>query len=857
MANWKAIINGFLFIATVIHIGFVLSSFLSGGTIKTLTVTTVDENLMPFFTICSNIPVRRKVERIEKYDNNKSFIQNQMENYEHSFEAIFRNVTGIDRFSQIFDTVPIYTPVHISRFDTVFNIDRLTKTNEMDIMNQLMKLNAKERLIFAEQPLLSYNAQINKDFYTERAIYQWIHDFTNNLYYGDCLTIGKDKYHFYDKLDVKHKFRGIKLQIPILHFRNGEHVQEDVAEKYYVMVIHEPYTQPVFDSKNIIKIYPYRSTRISLTVNKLNYEADSTRREAATTLDAIYEESYFGSRTLYYDESYNYTLPNYIYSSEACMVSCLQRLTIKYCKCQLPQFPSDSHFLACRGCKKISQTELDRECICKPPCSYKSYDINVETITDFINMEEEMKRFMAELQLYPIDVRDKYNFLKFYTKLRMNSEIIIEAENPMENNINVIPILKWEIILSQIGGILGTYIGLCLLTFFEIAYDFIGKTIKNCNKKKISKSNCEKTKDINKSAETSSVSLIARLDNSSVYMKIFWLSVLLSASYKTLQQGYWLFQDYAKCEAVIKTETIDQVKFPSVTICSNNPIGKNASNEFKTAYFKSIKTNVKGFQDAMREQGYPDVISMRDAEYHYISTAIEMLQFSKDFRFRNGPKRSSYIKECWYQENYHRMSCKHFHEFEMALLGNCATFNPGLLNYDKDNNLNPNELTMELQFTPPLFAEIFGTLGVTLFIHPKGTSPNAIQMTRAIILKPSFNYTISFSTVKLRIGGRFEGRLGQYKFEDVTQTERFAIKKCPLICQETSHRIVEFQQVAQLSKSEDFDQSYNADDFIIQQDPVYNYSEYYGTFGSTWLTVRPHTLETTVFKEEPAITVNL
>ncbi|GAB6022509.1 hypothetical protein CHUAL_006616 [Chamberlinius hualienensis] len=831
----------------------------------------VDENLMPFVTICSNIPVRRKVEKTGKYDNNKSFIQNQMEYYENVFEAIFSNSTDLD---SLFGST-IYTPRHISQFDTVLNISRLTKTNEMEIMNQLMKLNPKERLIFAEQPVLSYNAQINKDFYTRRATYQWIHDFTNNLYYGDCLTIGKNKYYSFDQLDMEHRFRGIKLQIPILNFRNGEQIQEDMVEKYYVMVIHEPFTQPIFDSKNIIKLYPYSSTKISLTMSKLNYETDCIRRETSIPFDDSLPDDYFGSITLEYNESSNYIHPNYIYSSEACMVSCLQRLTIKYCKCQLPQFPSDSQFPACRGCNKIPQTELDRECNCKPPCSYKSYNAKVETLTDFINIEDEMRRFMAELQLYPIDVRDKYNVLKYYTKLRMNSEIIIEAENPIENNINVIPILKWEIILSQIGGILGTYVGLCLLMFIEIAYDFLAKIVKNCNVKKNSKSNCEKTKDENKAVETSSVSLIVRAGTSNVYMKIFWTSMLLFGSYETIQQGYWLFQDYAKHEVVIKTETINQVKFPSVTICSNNPIGKNASNEFKRTYFKSIKTNLKRYQNAMRE--FPDLnmLPMQDAEHYQIITAIElMLWFSKDYRFRNGPKRNSYIKECWYEESYQRMPCKRFHEFEMVSLGNCATFNPGLLNYDNDNDLNPNELTMELQFTPPLFAEIFGTLGVTLFIHPKGTSPNAIQLTRAIILKPSFNYTISFSTEcdtsfqynysfgaimnsSSPMGYHFEGRLDQYKFE-VESKKRYMIKKCPLICQETSHKLIVFQQVPQLPKSEDLDEkSYNSDDFIIEEDPDYNYSEYYGTFGSTWLTIRPHTLETTVSKEEPAITVNL
>ncbi|GAB6025210.1 hypothetical protein CHUAL_010630 [Chamberlinius hualienensis] len=163
-------------------------------------------------------------------------------------------------------------------------------------------------------------------------------------------------------MNIVHK--GLTYSNKISVFRNGKGDQKDAISKYQVMVIHEPYTEPVFDMSNIIKLPVSVETYIGVTKMDINYEQNCISRDDYTPLNNSF-------KLLNLKQHYMYTM-------EACMANCLQNLTMKYCNCQIPWLHSYSKLPVCKGCRSIPQEELSKQCDCKPPCKYSKYNLKVQ-----------------------------------------------------------------------------------------------------------------------------------------------------------------------------------------------------------------------------------------------------------------------------------------------------------------------------------------------------------------------------------------------------------------------------------------------------------------------------------------------
>ncbi|GAB6033567.1 hypothetical protein CHUAL_013502 [Chamberlinius hualienensis] len=141
--------------------------------------------------------------------------------------------------------------------------------------------NETMRLQYAVHPADNIQITLHRKKQEKTDYERWSYNIFNNMYCGNCITM--NSLHYNSKFDLGQG--------------NGE--QKDAISKYQVTIIHEPYTQPVFDLSNIIRLPVSVETYVAVT--------------------------------------------------KACMTNGLQNLTMKYCKCQIPWFHSYSKLPVCKG----------------------------------------------------------------------------------------------------------------------------------------------------------------------------------------------------------------------------------------------------------------------------------------------------------------------------------------------------------------------------------------------------------------------------------------------------------------------------------------------------------------------------
>ncbi|GAB6024563.1 acid-sensing (proton-gated) ion channel [Chamberlinius hualienensis] len=660
--------------------------------------------------------------------------------------------------------------------DVFLEAENLTKKNEMEILSQFAQLNLTERINYAESPIFKINLLLNtgiRDTSDVTDITKWTDYVSNNLYYGNCLTLNFERANRINKKPVEGMRVSIKLLIPPF-------IQVDSPNKHFTMVIHEPYTEPVFDSKNIIKLWLNTKTKITATKNNYIREHNCLKMEKFNISRVGLKATIVDNK--YYIETLTYNPQDYLYSVEACMASCLQNMTIKYCQCQLPQFRSNTQLRACTYCRLIPQEELNNLCHCTPPCSYSKYELKTEVVQMLVNEKDEMRRIEAIKQtdtknpnmaaVYDIKMQEEY------AMRQINCEVAVEMASKSTSTSTLHPICKLEFVISQIGGILGTYAGLCIILMVEMLYDYLLLFIKRLHQKSVG---------------TSSISLINRIEKSNLIMKSFWTLILLGGLYKTTEQGCHLFQEYISNPVVIKSQIIHEFEFPSVTICSNNVLRKNASDMLK----QRIALGLRRIPSFKQSDG-------ADYAFNWLTKSHRMSieTLVKDC----GVKQEQYIKHCHYKQNDKLHTCGLLYETFMGELGNCATFNPGFLNDIPSNTFNPLELLLELQYEAPAYSELFREIGLKVFLHPKGTSSNAIKPMQVLTIVPSFNYTITFSKFVSEEGlFHNQGRLYPSNFilnntypDQKIYPELMVFPDCPISCEEVSHTIETFLQIPQV-----------------------------------------------------------
>ncbi|GAB6021745.1 hypothetical protein CHUAL_004323 [Chamberlinius hualienensis] len=835
-----------LILVTILHIGFLIKSIINCDTIETVSDNRQTVADFPDFTICSNVPVRRNATSTSVLDIKKTTFFQKMNDLYREFENAL-NKNGDEKHIYRYG---IYYPWFLHES---LDIEPLTKKNELDIMNHLANLTAEERMNYAEFPLME---EFIASFHNYLQRQARVEKFSmNNLYYGNCIQLSNfqtDTDEYYEDHDVKTTFQ-LKFHIP--HFRNGEFTQDDMAEKYYVMIIHEPHTEPIFENKNIIKLWPHTQTRIN--VEKVHYTYDK---------DCVWNRNQTGS--------------NYIYSVEGCMASCLQQLTIKYCNCQLPQFSSDHQYPSCTGCSKIPQHQLDN-CNCLPPCSYFKYNVKKEIVYTVVNEMDELKTYKSKTQsalnlnddqasiqmkTHEYYYANSYLFESFLKRI-MNCKVLIKISNPMVDEINVISLCRFEIVLSQVGGILGTYTGLCVMMIVEMTYNYIKKCVQIKRQPKLTASHKDSL-----ATATSSISLVARIEDSVPVMKLFWSALLFIGLYNTFVQGYQLIGEYTQFSVKTTSEIINQIQFPSVTICSNNMLQPNASQDTIDIVLREKAKQVSFTYNKIQKNTI------------WETTLQKLSSFSYNERYENGLPLKSY-----------------------------SIF------------FNPNEVRMQLQYKPPLVADLVQEIGLVVYIHPKSTSVNSVDFTKEIIIKPGFNYSLKFSTMIkehlpapypsncvwptspeqqwknnfhdhsnefeytqnecqsagifndtfadsfVTLPNQFQGRISMT--EMLANFDKSSVKRaCPVSCRDVIHQIEEFKVNTKTNGAEP-DEKYLIcttlisnikykfhfsleDNWTIRhQHPITDYNEIVAPYAPSWLTIGPYKVETALTAEEPVVNV--
>ncbi|GAB6020016.1 hypothetical protein CHUAL_002766 [Chamberlinius hualienensis] len=850
-----------LILAAILHIGLLIKGFINCDKMEIASGNQQSTPDAPDFTICSNVP----------------------EDLERQFED-FLNTNCDEKTAKLMAIqYDLYFPWIQNGF---LAIDKITKKNELKLLDELAKMTVEERLNYAQFPLMRNLLYVHRQYMQRQS---FMDRFTfNNLYYGNCIhnrrapsaidIFGDNENNDDDETSA------LELHLYIPNFRNGEYSQDDMAEKHYVMVIHEPNTEPIFEDKNIIKLWPQAQTRIN--VEKIQYSYDT---------DCVADR--------------NQTDDKYLYSVDSCMASCLQKLTMKYCNCQLPQFSSDHQLPSCTGCSKIPQSQLDN-CNCLPPCSYSRYNVKTEVIQTLENEMDEIKTRLSKTQtalnihadIESLSFREhsyaETFLIEFFMKKIFNSAIVIRTFNSNTDSINVVSMCRFEVVLSQIGGILGTYTGLCIMMIVEIAFNYIRKVVIKRQPKPTVSLKYETT-----TAGKSSISLLVQIENSIPRLKLFWSVLLIIGLYNTLVQGYQLFSDYTQFSVKINSEIINEIQFPAVTICSNNILKPNPPQDVFDIVLRARNLSVvTNFDRRIRQS-----VLAKSLE------AFSYLPYSK--RLEVGLSLKSYINDCHYKLNSQQYeSClSHFHEFSFGKYGNCASFNPGLLN-DKDSiDFKPSEVKMKLQFKPGLVADLVEQIGLMVFIHPKSTSPNTVDLLDGIFIKPGFNYSLEFSTIikehlpapypskcvsptspEQQWKNNFHNHSNAFEYtqkecqssivfnkslSDESQTlsfmyqgrlsmeiiarekladsrEKKVKQKCPTSCRDVIHQIEAFNVATKIDGSEE-DENKTLDEILVisHQNPICDYNEIVIPYAPSWLTISPYKLETKVTKEEPVIDV--
>ncbi|GAB6027982.1 Paired box protein Pax-5 [Chamberlinius hualienensis] len=700
------LLTAVLIIATIAHLLFLTTEYIRCSEVEHVKIEQQDSKKFPSITLCSNVPIKRKVDR--KWEMaDLDFFYNNFPVIALMFKANIKlpeNIaTGDD--------------------DEYLDIEEITKKNELEILSRLAKYNSSDRLRYAAFPdimmNLFYNSESKQSGFD---VADWSHHVFNNLYYGNCVTFNFAKMLSKKKL-VNVNSVGFDAKIEL--FRNGYNsytnssAENDEPSEANVMVIHEPYTQPIFDSRNVIKIRPYMDVSVIITMNDFNHDINCQPRNDV--------KPEMQSTDMFYTEE------QYIYSYETCVASCLQKLTMKYCQCQLPQFYADSQLPACRICRKIPEHELQQQCDCKVPCKYSKFNYILAEKSSFKNnkyyenLSLENSFLSIKGHILALDFRDRWLGPSTDTMVTLTKASQVVAV------VHLTPECMFEIVLSQVGGILGVYVGLSILTMVESIGNWMEKCF-NKNRKNESKLSPLKNNRVKneKFIERSSISAVILASASTSRLKrIIWISLLTIALYKAYEQGNQLLKKFIQYPIAETSEKISQIEFPAVTICSNVVFSQTASKEAKQKLDDRFTNRLDNYMDL-------------SGVFSYI--------FSQPFEERQslGPKAESYIKSCYYWINQRKYHCRSDIEFTMGKLGNCATINAGLLNDIDKHPLNSTELFLELEYIGSHSRALVDKIGLSVFIHPRGTSPNMEPKKMACVVTPNAKFTLTFSATEKR-----------------------------------------------------------------------------------------------------------
>ncbi|XP_033126038.1 degenerin mec-10-like [Anneissia japonica] len=182
-----------------------------------------------------------------------------------------------------------------------------------------------------------------------------------------------------------------------------------------------------------------------------------------------------------------------VYTVTACQKACLQRVLTEYCDCvdtMLTEGVSRCRLLdneqeRCRQVINFLHSLQLTDCECRIPCSEIKYE---KTISQSLWPSESYVNTLLE-SIYAINQSHRNRLYDLPTAQQNLVRLEVYYEDLSYTSISESPAYTWESLFGDIGGTLGLYIGLSMLTvveFFEFVIDLVVYIInKLCKRNKV------------------------------------------------------------------------------------------------------------------------------------------------------------------------------------------------------------------------------------------------------------------------------------------------------------------------------------------------------------------------------------
>ncbi|GAB6029875.1 E1 ubiquitin-activating protein [Chamberlinius hualienensis] len=318
---------------------------------------------------------------------------------------------------------------------------------ERDLLNELSHLDESER----------YRMGISNENFFVHCLWEnsdcakYLLKF-NNLYYGNCFT-------FNHGLNGTPPINGttssvfafiIKINFDALY----EHIFRDIG---VAVLIHSAGSPPVLQLDTTTIIFPSYRSQFSVSqklVTRLPVPYPSK------CIDASQEEAH--TKAAYYYSSHR----PYYYSVEACMRSCIQRELVRSCRCiSETKTPFERLFFdgttyynvsVCpKGvCEDLPPTNALQSCNCPLPCKELVFEYQYSSGREWIHSnawKDVVNRISSMGEKAQDIVMGEISFATNYIEVITEEPFISEAE-----------------FLSVIGGNMGLYLGVSLITLIEV-----------------------------------------------------------------------------------------------------------------------------------------------------------------------------------------------------------------------------------------------------------------------------------------------------------------------------------------------------------------------------------------------------
>ncbi|XP_071958809.1 degenerin unc-8-like [Antedon mediterranea] len=286
--------------------------------------------------------------------------------------------------------------------------------------------------------------------------------------YGNCYTFNSHKKENATKHDVSQPGaeKGLKLT---LYTEQHEYVSIFGQESGIKVSVHNQFETP-FPEENAITVSPGRATSLGIKKHELIRKGQpygNCTSENATVKNLIYKG-------------------DTVYTATACQKSCLQLKLLEVCdcvdtlryngsqRCQLLDLEQER----CRQFVNFLHSQYLIKCDCPVACREITYE---KTVSQSLWPSDRYVKTLLD-SIYVLEPRYSEHLYDLETAQRNLARLNVYYEDLSYVSISELPAYTWQSLFGDVGGTLGLYIGLSLLTVVEFCEFFIDILLYCCNK---------------------------------------------------------------------------------------------------------------------------------------------------------------------------------------------------------------------------------------------------------------------------------------------------------------------------------------------------------------------------------------